>query len=281
MMTSNLPEGLQSVRFAYVLIGMMSLLTTLPTAGLLLFKYFQPKTHHSDPIGNNETSSLHCADRNGKRRWSVSDTPTIVQSKTRKNLIIIYMAIVFVLTFFYGGLEITGRSFFTSFAICYLSWPVAEAALLTSVLYVTFTVGRLIGIPLSTKLRPLAMFVIDMLLVFFGFSLLLLLLVIQHLSSWIAWLSAVMVALGLSTAFSALVFVNAGGPEVQLIGRSMSGGEATAKVLQGMMFGGNIGLSLFPLAVGSLFDNVSPMWVVYLPLLAITCIGLLIIFFPP
>jgi len=270
--TTVLPEGLSEVRFAYLIIGLLSMVNVLP----IVFMYFfmngvalPCQKHLHQPPPNNpvprDYGTIPEHDVNIKSSWS---------SRWPSRSAVFYVIVVFCIGILYGGLELTPRSFFTSFVVRYLSWTVHDATLLLSVFYATFGAGRLLAVPLSTVISPAVMLTFNIIFIGIGLGILLLVDFIVNLNPIFVWIGSGLVGFGLSSSYACLVLVvSTAIPEVNLQRQSLN----VSTVLSALSIGCNVGFVLFPVLVGNLFDYRSPIWMVYVLIGVSVCEAVLLV----
>jgi len=258
----SLPVGLQMVRSAYVTIGLLSLMLVLPT--FAMYFYINGAT-------------LPCRRRQKQPPSELTDKDVGLQSWSSRwpsRSAVFYVIVVFYIGILYGGLELTPRSFFTSFVVRYLSWTVHDATLLLSVFYATFGAGRLLAVPLSTVISPAVMLTFNIIFIGIGLGILLLVDFIVNLNPIFVWIGSGLVGFGLSSSYACLVLVvSTAIPEVNLQRQSLN----VSTVLSALSIGCNVGFVLFPVLVGNLFDYRSPIWMVYVLIGVSVCEAVLLV----
>jgi FHS family Na+ dependent glucose MFS transporter 1 len=251
-------EGLELVRYAYVVIGLIALLTVVPMTVLQCYlsgPFASSRKHQkSDDRGRNNLNSV-AAEKSLQLQVSTSSR--------RRHLVInfVYLAVVFLIGFLYGGLETTPRSFLTSFAIRHLSWSVRNATWCMSVFYGTFCFGRIIAVPQSAILSPGVSLIVGIVLVGSGLGLLELLDLDVILSPIFVWISSGLAGFGMSSMFASLLLVVCMAEPTDDARRTVS--LSTPTIVSMLGIGCFIGSTVFPFVVGYLFDHISPMWMVY------------------
>jgi hypothetical protein len=243
--TENLlPEGADKVRYAHLLIGILALLTALP-----MMNFYFYVNGLSIPF----RTQRHASSCNAKKLHS--PLPMFPKPPCPA---VCYTIVVVLVGFLYGGLESTPRTFLPSLAVRRLSWSVGDAAILLSVFYGTFCLGRLIAVSLSMVISTAISLVLNIFFAGIGFGLLLLLDFVDDVSPVVVWISSGFVGFGLSSTFASLVLL--------VIDVRHHLGEqwlSTSTLLTALCVGCQIGFVVFPSAVGNMFDRLSPMWVVY------------------
>jgi MFS transporter, FHS family, Na+ dependent glucose transporter 1 len=160
-----------------------------------------------------------------------------------------FILLVFLYYHIYLYVELVPIAYMTTFTVKYLKFPVSDASLLMSLFYGFHLGGRVLGVPVSTYLRPRTMILVDLSLTAVAY---LSLLAFVHVWPAIMWPSAALAGLSMATTFATgVLWISETIP--------VSGRVASVFVI-GYAFGGMIG----PLCVGRLFDISTPMWYVYI-----------------
>ena len=156
--------------------------------------------------------------------------------------------------YLYG--ELTSITYLATFSIKYLDFPVRDASLLMSLFYGFHFASRLIGIPVSAFLRPRTMLISTLSMTAVSN---LLLLTLVNVWPTVIWVSIAMVGLSMGTTFATSVL---------WIGDQT---PVTGRVASVMLVGASLGGVVGPLIVGQLFDSSTPMWFVYVVVMASVC----------
>ena len=109
-----------------------------------------------------------------------------------------FMVLLILCHFFFAWLEDLPVTFLAVLVVKDLGWPNQHGALVTVVYMGGHSLARCIGIPLSTKLKPQAMIVLDLCLTIAGYILML----FTFYHSFIMWLAAALVGFGVGTYFA-------------------------------------------------------------------------------
>lgn len=151
-------------------------------------------------------------------------------------LLIVFFFLVYV------GLEVGFGNWIYTFSTRLHLASEAEAAYLTSAFWGAFTIGRLIGIGVSSRLRPQTILLIDLAGSLSAFVILLL----WPASPLALWAGTIVLGLSIASIFAtAMTFAE---QRVRLTG-----------VLIGwILLGGGIGGMFFPWLIGQLFERISP-----------------------
>ncbi len=142
----------------------------------------------------------------------------------------------------YVGAEASFSGWIFSYAVALGLATEAVAAILTSVFWGAFTIGRLLSIPLAARLRPRTILVGDLLGAALGAALLLV---------WRDFQPAVW----LGTALAGLCMASIFPTVLTLAERRMA---ITGKVTSAFFVGANLGAMTLPWLIGQLFTAVSP-----------------------
>jgi fucose permease len=176
-----------------------------------------------------------------------------VLSFDRRCVYVTFIVLIFLFYHIYLYVELVPIAYMTAFSVKYLKFPVSDASLLMSLFYGFHFGGRVLGVPVSTCLRPRTMILIDLSLTAVAY---LLLLVFINVWPAIVWPSAALSGLAMATTFATgVLWISETIP--------VSGRVASVFVI-GYSAGGMIG----PLCVGRLFDAWTPMWYVYVVVIA-------------
>ena len=175
------------------------------------------------------------------RHAAVSTTKT----DTRIYYPLVIAAMLFL--FFYVGAEISFGGWVYTYALTLNLADATTAAYLTSAFWLTFTIGRLISIPLAMRFAPQRIVFVALVscLSILGLAM------IAPQSSWLAWIMAL--ALGFCMAP-----IWPGG--FTLAGRSL---KLTARVSGIILLGDSFGGMVLPWLVGRVLDSIGPQAMVY------------------
>ncbi len=177
--------------------------------------------------------------------------PADVRSHTRTGLALL-MAVFF---FLYVGMEVAFGGWIASYAVAIGYGSAAAAAVLTSAFWGAFMVGRLLSVPLATRLRAGSVMAIDFALCMLGMAIFLL----GGGSPPALWVGTVITGLGMAALFPTMI--SFAGSRMRITG------QVTAIFLAGSSLGG----MTLPWLIGQLFEPIGPQvmpWVVLICTLA-------------
>ena len=169
----------------------------------------------------------------------------------RQNVILIIFTST--ILFFYVGAEIGFGGWIYTYALETGLEDITTAAYLTSAFWGSFTIGRLVSIPLATRLRPRTMMYSDFIGCFAG-----MLLIILFAGSQIAlWIGTMIVGFSMASVFPVAI---------TLAERRM---PVTGQTTSWFFVGVGLGSMLMPWLIGQLFVPIGPMATMYVVLIAI------------
>jgi len=149
-----------------------------------------------------------------------------------------FLMLLFLFYHIYDYIELTPLTYFSTFAIKFLHWPVKDVSLLMSLFFGTHCAGRFLGVPLSFVLRPRTMIVINLIFTTIAY---IILLFVRNLTE-LLWASAALAGLGMATTYATVLLWAA--ESVTL----------TGQVAAFAVAGGSSGSVIQPQVVGRLFD---------------------------
>jgi FHS family Na+ dependent glucose MFS transporter 1 len=162
------------------------------------------------------------------------------------------LAVIFFF-FIYAGTEISLGNWIYSYAVATKIATAAGAAYLNSAFWGAFTVGRLLGIPLSTRLSPQKMIFFDLLLALVGMGLIF----AGAGTVVLTWMGVIIAGLAIASVFPTML--NFAERRLTLTGK-----------LTGWFFvGTSAGGMLFPWLVGQFFESSGPGFTMVLILICI------------
>jgi FHS family Na+ dependent glucose MFS transporter 1 len=151
-------------------------------------------------------------------------------------LLIVFFFLVYV------GLEVGFGNWIYTFSTRLHLANEAEAAYLTSAFWGAFTIGRLIGIGVSSRLRPQTILLIDLA----GSLLAFVILLLWPASPLALWVGTIVLGLSIASIFAtAMTFA-----EQRM--------RLTGVLIGWILLGGGIGGMFFPWLIGQLFERISP-----------------------
>jgi FHS family Na+ dependent glucose MFS transporter 1 len=173
-----------------------------------------------------------------------------VQNLRQNVIMIIFTAGIL---FFYVGAELGFGGWIYTYALEMGLADETTAAYLTSAFWGAFTVGRLISIPLATRLRPRLMLLID----FFGCVVGLLTITLLRQSQVGLWIGAMVVGLSMASVFPVTI---------SLAERRM---VVTGQTTSWFFFGVGLGAMLMPWLIGQLIEPLGYLVIMYVILIVV------------
>jgi MFS transporter, FHS family, Na+ dependent glucose transporter 1 len=171
---------------------------------------------------------------------------TTAETKTRINYPLVIAAMLFL--FFYVGAEIAFAGWIYTYAFTLNLADATMAAYLTSAFWLTFTIGRLISIPLATRFKPQQMIAAALAgcLAILGVAL------IVPMSSTLVWILALALGVCMAPMWPS---------GFTLAGQSL---RLTARVSGIILLGDSLGGMILPWLVGQVLDGIGPQTLIYL-----------------
>lgn len=169
-----------------------------------------------------------------------------------------YLLILLVLFFgFYVSAEAGFSGWIYSYALKSGIADAKNAAYLTSAFFAAYTFGRLIAIPIATRVAPKLILVVDFIISIIGLSLML---IFREIPAF-TWLGTLLAGFGMASIFpTALAFAEK---------RMM----VTGRITSFFFVGGSLGGILTPWLIGQLFESIGPI-VVLIVILSICVMAL-------
>lgn len=223
------------VEYAYLIIGGLSVLTSIPFLVLFLRK---PSCKKHIGTEMEETDDIKAANQKS------SDSEF---SLGLRIVLLIFLGFFYA---FYVSLEAFIEGYLMTFVVEYLDWSKTEGARITSVFWGTFAAGRVLGVFISKVLTPWKMLLCDLVLVNAVF---IPMWFVSKEHDVIVW-----ICIPLSGVFMATIFPTGISWTDQRIMK------VTGKVASVFVLSSTIGGIFNPMLLGYLFKEVSPMWFVYL-----------------
>lgn len=155
------------------------------------------------------------------------------------------------------GAETSFGGWIYTYAVALDLATITTAGYLTSVFWGALTLGRLITIPLASRVRPRYLLMAD---VIGGVASLLLLLLLPG-ASWAVWVAAFGFGLSMANVYPTLVLL--GGRHLHL----------TASITSLFMIGGSLGGMIIPWLIGQRFETVGPQATMVILLIAVLLAG--------
>lgn len=157
----------------------------------------------------------------------------------------IVLILTFLLYIVYCGIEVAFGAWIFTYGVkyCPLQMDEEKAAYLTSMYWGSFAAGRLVAIPLSIKVPPGTMLLIDL----FGAIAASAVMMIQSHSEHALWVSTAVFGFSLSSMFPS---------GMHLVEEFI---DVTGSAASLIVVASALGEMLFPLIVGALFDNIGPL----------------------
>lgn len=150
---------------------------------------------------------------------------------------------LFVLFFlFYSGMEAGYGNWVFSYAKALGLADAVKAAYLTSIFWGALTFGRLVGIPIAARFRPVQILAVDIT----GCALSLGVVMIWPGVSWVLWVGTAGVGFSMASIFPTLM---------AFAGKSLS---LTGKITSLFFIGVSLGVIIFPWLIGQGFETVGP-----------------------
>ena len=234
---STTDELTRDIRVCYMLIG--SLILFLSTPFVIGFCALRPTCFKTRGVA--------------KKTGEKSDEEEAGIQKKPRSFVVTLLCLQFLLYFAFTWMEIVPGGYLATLAIKGLSWEAKKASQLMVVFWASHGFGRLIAVPVSYVVRPGVMTGVSILGSTVGFVIMLF---STSVSDDLLWVGCATAAFFMSSIFASLILwtsdyitITAFVGAVFLVGSSA-----------GAMIGGPL--------VGYLFQRYSPMWIVYLSLIA-------------
>lgn len=145
--------------------------------------------------------------------------------------------------FVYVGVEISFSGWIYTYAVAQAGLTPTQAAYLNSGFWGAFTLGRLISIPFTARIRPRYLLLGELLLAIFCVSLML----VWPQSQFVLWIGVCGTGLAIASIFP--VTLTWAGRHMQITGR----------ITSWFFIGASIGAMFFPWLIGQFFENTGPM----------------------
>ncbi|MCS7261273.1 MAG: MFS transporter [Anaerolineae bacterium] len=174
------------------------------------------------------------------------------------------VALIVLLFILYVGSEFAMGGWLYSYAVAMKLADTVSAAYLTSVFWGAFTFARLLGVPISLRVRPRYILLGDFATAILGVALIL----IWSNSSLALWVGSILTGLGMASIIPVIL---------SLAERRM---VITGRVTSFFFAGGSVGGMILPWLIGQFFESLGPpvaMWGILLSLIAATLVLLAIL----
>jgi len=145
--------------------------------------------------------------------------------------------------FVYVGVELSVSGWIYSYAVAQTGFTAAQAAYLNSGFWGAFTLGRLLAIPLTARVRPRYMLLGELLLAIFCVGLMLL----WPTSALVLWIGVCGTGLAIASIFPVTL---------TWAGRHM---QITGQITSWFFIGASIGAMFFPWFIGQFFEHTGPL----------------------
>jgi MFS transporter, FHS family, Na+ dependent glucose transporter 1 len=175
-----------------------------------------------------------------------TQTASITEGSTRINYPLVIAAMLFL--FFYVGAEIAFSGWIYTYAFTLNLANTTTAAYLTSGFWLTFTIGRLISIPLATRYKPQQLIAAALA----GCLSILIVALIIPMSSTLVWILALVLGLCMAPLWPS---------GFTLAGQSL---QLTSRVSGIILLGDSLGFMILPWLAGQVLDSIGPQTLIYL-----------------
>jgi FHS family Na+ dependent glucose MFS transporter 1 len=221
-----------AIHYAYMIVGFVCIVTS----ALFMVNYIHEPTSFCTK----------------KMKWKEQQTGKSKNStKNSQKFRLKLLSILFFFFATYAWVESVLGSFVATFVVEGLKWEKYKGALITTVMWGSMGVGRLLGVPFSVLFTPRQMAYTDTVLTTFAIGIMLL---SSYASDILMWIGAAMVGLAMGTTFASVILWAEAYIEID--------GQAGGLFLVGSSSGGMSG----PAIVGVLFQSLSHMWLIYFTL---------------
>jgi len=171
------------------------------------------------------------------------------ESRFSNTVLVVLISLFF---FLHVGSELSYGGWIYSYALHMGIAGQAGAAYLTSGFWGSLTLGRLLGIPVSTKLRPGTMIIIDLI----GTLLACAIILLWKTSMTAVWVGTVIMGLSMASLFPT---------SINFAERNMG---ITGKITSCFFVGSSVGSMFFPWLIGQFFETLGPVVMVIIILAA-------------
>ena len=180
----------------------------------------------------------------------------------RKRFQILLLTLLAFIILFETWMNYNFNTFISAFVIKGLQWDTAKGPLVTSVSRCGELFGQIVGIPISARLQPRTMLLCNISMTTLAFCLMFLAVVTEK--AVLLWISVGMAGIFMSTIFGCVLLWGSHFVKVTPLYGSL------------FMVAVAVGIMSSAAMTGYLFDNISPMWVIYIGI--ISALFLIILF---
>lgn len=174
------------------------------------------------------------------------DRVEVHEEESEKNANMRWVALLALMFFLYVGIEASFGGWIYSYATETKLFTAASAAYLNSGFWMAFTLGRLLGVPLSVRMTPIRQLSLSVA----GTVLAVAIFILWSGSSMGVWVGSVVMGLAVASIFPLLM--NIAGQVIQISGKVM-----------GIFFlGGSAAGMIFPWVIGQFFESVGPVFMI-------------------
>lgn len=227
---------IQQARYAYLTVGFL----IFPSSVSFTIAYLYSCSPLLLPRKSESVSTDEASD-------DCKTTSTDTDMDQRRVYRYVFLFLLFIVCLLNACVENIPEAYMTMFVIKHLGWAVQRGSLIMSIFYGTQSAGSLIGVGLSTVVRPRTMIVFNLCISVVAY----LLLLCAPQQDAVVLVSVALAGYGTSSTFAAIVLWVSESVQV-------SGGVSAT-----LMIGGALGDMTGPLIVGQLFESYSPLWLIY------------------
>jgi FHS family Na+ dependent glucose MFS transporter 1 len=170
---------------------------------------------------------------------AIRKDPHADDSRGKNALLVLLISIFF---FLHVGSEISFGGWIYSYAVKMGLAEEAQAAYLTSAFWGSLTLGRLLGVPVSTKLKPRAMILVDIC----GSLLACVVILVWARALAALWIGSILMGLSIASLFPT---------SINFAERNM---HITGKITSWFLVGSSVGGMFFPWLIGQFFESRGP-----------------------
>ena len=254
---------LTKVRYAYITVATLNFLPFL-LFGIVFCLDKSGLNHKPNTPGYHLTSQK---DRNEENPHDLNSSNESSQSLSqnhqqqqhqkqnlRKRLQIVIMTLLAFIILFETWMNYNFNTFISAFVITRLQWDTAKGPLVTSVSRCGELFGQIVGIPISARLQPRTMLLCNISMTTLAFCLMFLAVVTGK--AVLLWISVGMAGIFMSTIFGCVLLWGSHFVKVTPLYGSL------------FMIAAAVGMMSSAAITGYLFDNISPMWLIYIGIIS-------------